>query len=112
MKIAEKLYQSGFISYPRTETDSFQEGTDFNSLIQMQTNDSQWGNYAASLLAEPDKFLPPRKGKNNDNSHPPIHPTKYTDSLNGKEKQLYEFIVRHFLACCSTDAGMLEDGLW
>ena len=28
MKLAEELYQSGFISYPRTETDSFDEGYD------------------------------------------------------------------------------------
>ena len=28
MKLAEELYQSGFISYPRTETDSFDDGYD------------------------------------------------------------------------------------
>ena len=28
MKVAEELYQSGFISYPRTETDSFPPGMD------------------------------------------------------------------------------------
>ena len=28
MQAAEKLYQTGFISYPRTETDMFEEGYD------------------------------------------------------------------------------------
>ena len=28
MKFAEELYQAGFISYPRTETDSFPPGMD------------------------------------------------------------------------------------
>ena len=28
MKLAEELYQNGFISYPRTETDSFDSGYD------------------------------------------------------------------------------------
>lgn len=28
MKLAEELYQGGFISYPRTETDSFEGGYD------------------------------------------------------------------------------------
>ena len=28
MKLAEELYQTGFISYPRTETDSFDAGYD------------------------------------------------------------------------------------
>lgn len=30
MKVAEDLYQAGFISYPRTETDSFSQRTDLH----------------------------------------------------------------------------------
>ena len=50
----------------------------------------------------------PRQGKKSDQAHPPIHPTKYANSLQGNEAKLYEFIVRHFLACCSKDAQGLE----
>lgn len=46
----------------------------------------------------------PRQGKKSDQAHPPIHPIKYTDGLQGDEKRVYEFIVRHFLACISQDA--------
>ena len=44
MKVAEDLYQSGFISYPRTETDSFSPGMDLMvsqlcfSLMVLKTN--------------------------------------------------------------------------
>jgi DNA topoisomerase-3 len=46
----------------------------------------------------------PRKGKNNDKAHPPIHPTAHAGNLAGDEKKVYEFITRRFLACCSKDA--------
>lgn len=47
----------------------------------------------------------PRQGKKTDKAHPPIHPTKLPDSdLSGNEARLYEFITRHFLACCHKDA--------
>ena len=46
MNIAEKLYSVGLISYPRTETDQFDPDFDFMSLINMQTADPQWGQYA------------------------------------------------------------------
>jgi len=32
MDIAEKLYQRGYLSYPRTETDKFKEGFDLQAL--------------------------------------------------------------------------------
>ncbi|CDP16020.1 unnamed protein product [Coffea canephora] len=33
MKVAEDLYQTGFISYPRTETDRFSEKTDLQWVV-------------------------------------------------------------------------------
>ena len=105
MRIAEKLYNQGFISYPRTETNVFPSSLNLNNLIQQQTVDANWGQFASNLLAE---GATPRRGTKTDNAHPPIHPTKHTDGLQGNEKRLYEFIVRHFLACCSKDAQGVE----
>ena len=36
MKLAEELYQAGFLSYPRTETDQFDPGYDLPAMIQQQ----------------------------------------------------------------------------
>jgi DNA topoisomerase-3 len=101
MEIAEKLYQKGFISYPRTETDSFKEGTDLQSLLQTQAGHREWGAYATSLLTG--GFQYPRDGGHNDGAHPPIHPIRLPDGLSGQKAQVYEYIARHFLACCSKD---------
>ncbi|XP_020823025.1 DNA topoisomerase 3-alpha [Phascolarctos cinereus] len=102
MKIAEKLYTQGYISYPRTETNIFPQDLNLTALVQQQIHDQQWGAFAQRIL---DRGGPtPRNGKKSDQAHPPIHPTKYTCNLQGNEQRLYEFIVRHFLACCSEDA--------
>jgi len=45
-QIAEKLYQDGFLSYPRTETDQFDPKFDLMSLIEKQTVDRDWGEFA------------------------------------------------------------------
>lgn len=34
MKLAEELYQAGFISYPRTETDIFAQGFDLQVCLK------------------------------------------------------------------------------
>ncbi|XP_048349631.1 DNA topoisomerase 3-alpha isoform X2 [Sphaerodactylus townsendi] len=102
MRIAEKLYTQGYISYPRTETNIFPKGMNLPSLVQLQTQDPHWGTFAQRIL---DQGGPnPRNGTKTDQAHPPIHPTKYAVNLQGDEQRLYEFIVRHFLACCSQDA--------
>lgn len=104
MKVAETLYQKGWISYPRTETDQFSNDFDLRGFIGKQTGDNAWGGYAQGLLNG--AFRTPRSGRNNDQAHPPIHPVNYVDSsvLNANEKKVYEFVVRRFLACCSEDA--------
>ncbi|XP_036408823.1 DNA topoisomerase 3-alpha [Megalops cyprinoides] len=102
MKTAEKLYTQGFISYPRTETNMFPKTLNLTPLVEQQTQDNEWGAFAQRIL---DRGGPtPRNGNKSDQAHPPIHPTKYTSTLQGNERRLYEFIVRHFLACCSQDA--------
>ncbi|KAF8481542.1 prokaryotic type I DNA topoisomerase [Gautieria morchelliformis] len=102
LDVAEKLYQQGFLSYPRTETDQFDVQFDFMALIQKQSVDPSWGPFATNL--QEGGFGLPRKGKKNDQAHPPIHPTAHAANLTGDEKRVYEYITRRFLACCSKDA--------
>lgn len=102
MRIAEKLYTQGYISYPRTETNIFPKDLNLAALVEQQTQDPHWGAFAQNILERGGPT--PRNGNKSDQAHPPIHPTKYTSGLQGDERRLYEFIVRHFLACCSQDA--------
>jgi len=46
VQIAEKLYTQGFISYPRTETDQFDEGMDLPALVGKQAQSHAWGEFA------------------------------------------------------------------
>ncbi|XP_070703799.1 DNA topoisomerase 3-alpha [Pempheris klunzingeri] len=103
MKIAEKLYTQGYISYPRTETNIFPANLPLGPLVEQQTQSPVWGTFAQRVLDQPGGPNP-RQGKKSDQAHPPIHPTKYSHTLQGNEGRLYEFIVRHFLACVSQDA--------
>ncbi|KAF1834803.1 prokaryotic type I DNA topoisomerase [Decorospora gaudefroyi] len=104
MKVAEDLYTKGWISYPRTETDQFDPGINLRALVGKQTQDGQWGRFAQNLIDG--EFQQPRQGRNNDKAHPPIHPVNYIvpTTLNERERTVYEFVVRRFLACCSKDA--------
>jgi DNA topoisomerase III len=111
MTAAENLYNKGFISYPRTETDRFDSGMNLRALVQKQTTDNRWGGFAQDLVDG--GYNDPRKGRNDDKAHPPIHPITYAAPAvlqSENEKKIYELVVRRFLACCSDDAkGMATD---
>ncbi|KAI9102732.1 DNA topoisomerase [Phlyctochytrium arcticum] len=102
MQAAEKLYQQGLISYPRTETDVFADNFHLHPLIEAQCGHPAWGGYAQRLLEG--RFRKPRRGNHDDQAHPPIHPVKMTAELSGDELKIYEFVTRRFLACCSEGA--------
>ncbi|KAL3140647.1 hypothetical protein ABBQ32_005213 [Trebouxia sp. C0010 RCD-2024] len=113
MKVAEELYQSGFISYPRTETDSFPPGMDLMAMVRDHAGDSRWGAHAHAI-ANGNMWKPPGNGGHDDKAHPPIHPTKHTageSGWNSEKSRLYEFIVRSFLATCSKAAVGFETRL-
>ncbi|XP_075589199.1 topoisomerase 3-alpha isoform X2 [Dermatophagoides farinae] len=108
MMAAERLYNLGFISYPRTETNKFPPEIKLNDLIQAQCNNRQWGQYANRILEL--GGANPRNGNKSDQAHPPIHPTKPATNLTDEEqRKVYELITRHFLACCWADAIGAEE---
>ncbi|EEQ30514.1 DNA topoisomerase III [Microsporum canis CBS 113480] len=90
------LYTRGFHQYPATETDQFDNEIDLKKLVEKQYPSDIWGG----------GFKQPRRGRNNDKAHPPIHPVAYVAPrvLKADEKKVYEFVARRFLACCSEDA--------
>ncbi|KAJ1611324.1 putative DNA topoisomerase III [Cryptosporidium canis] len=110
INIAEGLYRKGYISYPRTETNSFSENIDVLKYVKEQENSDVFGQIAVELLNS-SCFSAPRKGTKDDGSHPPIYPVKCLckgQASSSEEWSLYELIARHFLATCSKDAVIME----
>ncbi|WKY00951.1 hypothetical protein Q1695_015171 [Nippostrongylus brasiliensis] len=103
MDIAEKLYNKGFISYPRTETNKFPSNMNLAVIVEQLSASPQWGDFAAEVL---ERGPNPRNGSKTDEAHPPIHPLKpvLTGNLQGNDWRVYELVARHFLACVSWDA--------
>lgn len=63
MKLAEELYQAGFVSYPRTETDMFDPGYDLRAMVRTQADSgAPWAAFAQRLDTTP-LFRWPRPGE-------------------------------------------------
>jgi DNA topoisomerase-3 len=105
MSIAEKLYIGGFISYPRTETDQFPNTINLQKIVGdlIHFPDRKVQEFIEKLQNQ-NQFEKPRAGPHNDQAHPPIHPVRLPTNLTDREMRVYDFITRHFLACCSKDA--------
>jgi len=107
MTAAEELYNQGYISYPRTETEKFRPEFEHLPLIQSFTGVAGvFGEYATKLLSN-NNFQNPRLGQNDDNAHPPITPCKAVEPStisDQTQRGIYTLVVKHYLACCSRDA--------
>eukprot|EP00127_Corallochytrium_limacisporum_P004744 Clim_evm98s172 gene=Clim_evmTU98s172 len=106
MAQAEALYNRGFLSYPRTETNTYPRSLNLAPLVEAQVGNSQWGSYAERVLRD---GVNPRRGNKDDQAHPPIHPTKALDgTVSDLERKVYEVVTRHFLAGLGQDAKGAE----
>ncbi|MBT3304019.1 DNA topoisomerase I [Candidatus Woesearchaeota archaeon] len=96
LSIAQELYTSGAISYPRTSSQQLPESIGYKKILKKLANQAEFEKHATELMG---KSLKPNNGKKKDEAHPAIYPTgdspKKLDSRKGK---LYELIVRRFLA--------------
>uniref|UniRef100_A0A0N4ZWC0 DNA topoisomerase n=1 Tax=Parastrongyloides trichosuri TaxID=131310 RepID=A0A0N4ZWC0_PARTI len=96
MSIAEKLYINGYISYPRTETTLYPVDFKFNEVLEKLKRDNEWREVVNNVLNN--GICLSSRGKDK-GDHPPITPVKPSYSnLNGKEKDVHNFIIRNFIA--------------
>ena len=98
MRIAESLYMSGLISYPRVDNTVYPRSLDLEGIVKgLAANSPALAPVCKKVLAGPMK---PTRGKTETTDHPPIHPTGQGDptTLDGGQLKLYNLIVRRFLA--------------
>ncbi|WP_255197306.1 DNA topoisomerase [Halorarius litoreus] len=105
MSIAEELYTTGWITYPRTDNTVYPEDLDPEDLLATFADTGAFGEDAASLLELDD--IEPTSGDKETTDHPPIHPTGEIpgrQDLSEDEWEIYELVVRRFFATCAEPA--------
>ena len=75
----EKLYNRGYISYPRTESSAYDDNVDLQFMVKNLIDSAQFGSNAKKMY-EGQNYAGPRKGKSLDKFHPPIHTVKVAHS--------------------------------
>ena len=108
MHVAEKLYLSGYLTYPRTESTSYPDNFEFDSIVKALTSVKEFETIAKNLISM--GVNKPKKGVDV-GDHPPITPTQKVFSKgtsSSDEWRLYDFICRHFMATISYDAKYIK----
>ena len=105
MSIAEELYTTGYITYPRTDNTVYPEDLDPEELVAAFGESRAFGDAAETLLALDE--LDPTEGDDETTDHPPIHPTGELPDrgdLSEDEWEVYELVVRRFFATVAEPA--------
>ncbi|GAB4282209.1 MAG: DNA topoisomerase I [Coriobacteriia bacterium] len=107
MRIAESLYMSGYISYPRVDNTVYPPSLDVKGILHALDRVPVYHEHVATLLKK--GALTATRGKKETTDHPPIHPTGPADpdKLGGPEWKVYNLVARRFLATLS-DPAVIE----
>ena len=96
LAIAQELYTSGFISYPRTSSQKLPKEIGYKKILQDISKQKNYSGLCKELLK---KGLVPNEGKSTDPAHPAIYPTGVSPKgLEDHELKLYDLIVKRFMA--------------
>jgi len=98
LSIAESLYLSAFISYPRTSSQKLPTSIRYRDILsKLAKNYIEYHDNANSLLLKEDLY--PTQGTKDDPAHPAIYPTgEKSNKLNSIQGKVYDLIVKRFLA--------------
>jgi len=103
MSIAEELYMSGLISYPRTDNTVYPLSLNIKGILQKLVY-SKFSKEANEVMKNGREY--PTRGKKQTTDHPPIHPVGAPGdrNLTFDQQKIYELICRRFLATLAKDA--------
>jgi len=97
LELAQDLYEASLITYPRTSSQQLPPTIKTPPIINALAKDAEYAPLAKKLIEK--KWYSPIQGKKTDPAHPAIHPTgQHAGKLDAQQKNLYDLIVRRFLA--------------
>ncbi len=96
LQIAQSLYESSLISYPRTSSQKLPPRLGLMRIVEKLKEAPEYKERAEKILQN--GWRSPFQGKKDDAAHPAIHPTGLHAKLEGSEKKMYDLIVSRFLA--------------
>ncbi|MEK6974264.1 MAG: DNA topoisomerase I [Nanoarchaeota archaeon] len=97
LEIAQSLYLTGLISYPRTSSNQLPTSLNYQSIIRSLEKQQKYKRLAELLLNGEKLF--PNNGKKSDPAHPAIYPTgEIPEKLSEREIKVYDLIVKRTLA--------------
>ncbi|KAG9394971.1 DNA topoisomerase 3 beta [Carpediemonas membranifera] len=102
MALAEQLYISGAISYPRTESTRYPDSMDVTGLFRSFKTDPTFSRFVETYQGA----IKVNTGGVNMGDHPPITPTGHHPGpeISGDRARLYDMICRVFLASNAPNA--------
>jgi len=96
--IAERLYLSALISYPRTSSQKLPPAINYKAILSGLSRDRNYSPLTSELLRTEE--LKPREGAKEDPAHPAVYPTGNLPErvLDESERRVWDLIVRRFMA--------------
>ncbi|MBD3209949.1 DNA topoisomerase I [Candidatus Micrarchaeota archaeon] len=102
LEIAQNLYEASLITYPRTSSQKIPPSIKLPPIINALAKNPEYKKLAE--IIQDNRWFRPAQGKKEDPAHPAIHPTGMSGAVSGPQKNLYDLIVRRFLACFAPPA--------
>jgi len=96
LELAQTLYEASLITYPRTSSQQIPPTIKLNPILAALASNNEYAALAKKIMES--RWTKAVQGKKEDPAHPAIHPTGMKSTMAGPEKNLYDLIVRRFLA--------------